>query len=149
MEFKSIGKKLTIKLPKCGDERNIIENYSIEEMKLEEDVYIKIINTPTYKSMKIAEKLREKGERVVGDREALGKLLKCHSFLRYQGPFTNTMEGKMYEFNSPEDDTYDYTTFKHRKTQQCKVWEVVEKGNDKLKLHLSFNASPATEHHWL
>ena len=47
MEFKSIGKKLTIKLPKCGDERNIIENYSIEEMKLEEDVDKKIINTPT------------------------------------------------------------------------------------------------------
>ena len=76
-------------------------------MKLE-DVYIKIINTPTYKSMKIAEKLREKGERVVEDREALGKLLKCHPFPRYQGPFTNTMEGKMYEFNSPEDDTYDF-----------------------------------------
>ena len=155
MEFKSIdtfGRKLTIKLPKCGDERNIIENYSIEEMKLEEDVYIKIINTPIYKSVKIAEKLREKGERVVGDREALSKLLKCHPFPRYQGPFTNTMEGKMYEFNSPEDDTYDfisYTTFKHRKTQQCKVWEVVEKDHDKLKLHLSFNTSTATEDLWL
>ena len=80
-------------------------------MKLEEDVYKKIINTPTYKSMKIAEKLREKGERAVGDRGALGKLLKCHPLPRYQGPFTNTVEGKMYEFNSPEDDTYDFISY--------------------------------------
>ena len=102
--------------------------------------------------MKIAEKLREKGERVVGDREALDKLLKCHPFPRYQGPFSNTMEGKMYEFDSPEEDTYDfitYTTFKHRKTQQCQVWEVIEQGHDKLKLHLLFNTSPANEDYML
>ena len=98
--------------------------------------------------MKIAEKLREKGKRVVDDREALDKLLKCHPFPRYQGPFTNTMEGKMYEFDSPEEDTYDfisYTTFKHRKTQKCQIWEVIEQDHDKLKLHLSFNTSPVTK----
>ena len=55
-------------------------------------------------------------------------------------------------FDSPEEDTYDfisYTTFKHRKTQQCQVWEVIEQGHDKLKLHLSFNTSPANEDYWL
>ena len=98
--------------------------------------------------MKIAEKLREKGKRVVDDREALDKLLKCHPFPRYQGPINNTMEGKMYEFDSPEEDTYDfisYTAFKHRKTQKCQIWEVIEQDHDKLKLHLSFNTSPANE----
>ena len=78
MEYKSIDnisrRELTINLPKCGDKRNIIENYHIEEMKHEENAYIKIINSPTYESLKIAEKRRKKGERFVGDREAIDKL---------------------------------------------------------------------------
>ena len=41
------------------------------------------------------------------------------------------------------------TTFKHRKTQQCQVWEVIEQGHDKLKLHLLFNTSPANEDYML
>ena len=54
MEYKSIDnisrRELTINLPKCGDKRNIIENYHIEEIKHEENAYIKIIKSPTYES---------------------------------------------------------------------------------------------------
>ena len=46
MEYKSInnifGRELRINLPKCGDERNTIENYHIEDMKHEENAYVKI-----------------------------------------------------------------------------------------------------------
>ena len=45
MEYKSIDnkfrRKLRINLPKCGDKRNINENYHIEEMKREENEYTK------------------------------------------------------------------------------------------------------------
>ena len=159
MELKSINnnwrpqrRQLKIKLLKCGNQRNPIENYHIDQSRLEEEKYINIINMPYYESMKEAEKMWERGEQIIGDKEAIKKLLKCHPFPRYQGPFNNMLNKKMYEFTAPEEDTYtfeSYTTFKHEDLQPCQVWEVSNHSDDKLKLHLLFNAHPVTVDHML
>ena len=156
MELKSrkcTGEKMmTITLPKCGNQRNLIENYDIEKSKLEEEKYIKILNTPHYKRMKEVEKLWQGNQEVIGDKDALKKLLECHPFPRYQGPFNNTMTGKKYEFLPPEDNRYTfetYTTFKHADSQPCQVWEITKQDADQLKLHLTFNTAPVMIDHTL
>ena len=99
---------MRITLPKCGNKRNVIENYDIERSRHEEEIYIKILNTPQYQREKEAEKLRQENKEIIGDEEALEKLLKCHPFPRYQGPFHNTLTDKMYEFMTPEEDLYTF-----------------------------------------
>ena len=76
---------MRIRLPKCGNKRNIAENYDIEISRHEEENYIKILNTPLYQREKEVEKLLEENKDIIGSEEALEKLLKCHPFPRYQG----------------------------------------------------------------
>ena len=95
MEFKSSIRNtnniITLKLPKCGNKRNILENYDIAKSKDEEEKFIKIIITPRYQREKECEQLRQANQEIIGDKEALGRLLKCHPFPRYQGPFNKPM----------------------------------------------------------
>ena len=72
MELKGINnnwrpqrRQLKIKLLKCGNQRNPIENYHIDQSRLEEEKYINIINMPYYESMKEAEKMWERGEQII------------------------------------------------------------------------------------
>ena len=143
---------MRIILPKCGNKINVIENYDIERSRREEEIYIKILNTSQYQREKEVEKLRQENKEIIGDQEALGKLLKCHPFPRYQGPFHNTLTDKMYEFMTPEEDQYtfqSYTTFIHEDSQPCHVWEIKDKSKDKLKLHLVCNTYPVVIDHTL
>ena len=94
---------MTLKLPKCGNVRNILENYDIEKSKHEEEKLIKILLTPRYQRQKECELLREANHEIILDKEALEKLLKCHPFPRYQGPFYKPMTCRIYnEYNQDE-----------------------------------------------
>ena len=143
---------MRITLPKCGNKRNVLENYDIERSRHEEEKYIKILNTPQYQREKEVKKLREENKEIIGSEEALEKLLKCHPFPRYQGPFHNTMTDKMYEFMTPEEEKYtfqSFTMFKHEDSQPCHVWEMKQKSKDKLNLHLVCNTYPVVIDHTL
>ena len=156
MELKSMNHArntiMRMTLPKCGNNRNVLENYHIERSRHEEETYIKILNTAQYQREKEVEKLREENKEIIGSEEALEKLLKCHPFPRYQGPFHNTMADKMYEDMTPEEDKYtfqSYTTFLHEDSQPCHVWEIKQNSKDKLKLHLVCNTYPVVIDHTL
>ena len=152
---------MTLKLPKCGNVRNILENYDIEKSKHEEEKLIKILLTPRYQRQKECKLLREANHEIILDKEALEKLLKCHPFPRYQGPFYKPMTCRIYEEFTQDEDNYtfeSYTTFQHTESQSCKIWKIINKNDDdKLKLHLTFNtnitktdqnlAGPASDRH--
>ena len=143
---------MSLTLPKCGMKRNVIENYDIERSRHDEEKYIKILNTPLYQWEKEVVKLRQENKEIVGYHEALEKLLKCHPFPRYQGPFHNTMTDRMYESMTPEEDQYtfqSYTTFLHEDSQPCYVWKIKQKSKDKLKLHLVCDTHPIVIDHTL
>ena len=142
MEFQSTnnqGIQLSIILPKSGSKRNFNHNYSIDRLKYKEEKYINILNTPYDECLQSAETktciTREK--EYMKSKEALDKLVKCHPFPKYQGPFSNTMTGKTYEF-CEEQDQYNfesYTTFIHANMQPCQIWDILQLDDDKLKLH--------------
>ena len=100
MEFKGFKSNttniVTLKLPKSGNERNKLENYDIAKSRCEEEELIKILITPQYQREKECKKLRQANQEVIGRKEALEKLLKCHPFPRYQGPFDKPMTCKVY-----------------------------------------------------
>ena len=53
---------MRITLPKCGNKRNVLENYDIERSRHEEEKYIKILNTPQYQREKEVKKLLEENK---------------------------------------------------------------------------------------
>ena len=151
MEYKSkdieTGKTIVIKLPKCGDKRNNVEDYDLLKSYRDEERLIKLLVTPEYELDK--ERRTNGGNQLqIGVEEALKRLLHCHPFPRYQGPFDKPMDEKTYGVCSltHEEDQYtfkSYTTFKHDDNQDCQMWKIKNEQNaEKLNLHFTFN----TEH---
>ena len=132
MEYKSkdieTGKTIVIKLPKCGDKRNNVEDYDLLKSYRDEERLIKLLVTPEYELDK--ERRTNGGNQLqIGVEEALKRLLHCHPFPRYQGPFDKTMDEKTYGVCSltHEEDQYtfkSYTTFKHDDNQDCQMWKI-------------------------
>ena len=100
MEYRSTeinaDKPLSLNLPKCGPERNAIESFDIASNKNEEEKYLKILATPQYELEREWKKLREENQEPIDRNKALAKLLKCHPFPRYQGPFNSDITGQVY-----------------------------------------------------
>ena len=152
MEFKSTnnhGIQLSIKLPKSGSKQNFIKNYSIDRLRYEEEKYIKILNTPYDECLQSTEyeKYMNRKNEYAKSEEALYKLVKCHPFPMFQGPFSNTMTERTYEFCEPQDqfNFESYTTFIHDNMQPCQIWKVLQQNDDKLGLHLKFHTQPVIE----
>ena len=156
MEYKGkdikTGENIVLKLPKCGDERNNVENYDSLKSYNEEEKLIKLLVTPEYQLEK-ERKAKGTNQLNIGDKKALEKLLHCHPFPRYQGPFDKPMDEKTYGMCSltHEEDQYtfgSYTTFKHGDNQPCQMWKINDgQDKDKLNLHFTFNTDQVLPKH--
>ena len=138
MEYRSTNSDnaFKLKLPKCGENRNILKSYSVTQAQLDtEEICINTLLTPQYYIDKYKKNPNQKPDYEMYDthNEAVQKLLLNHPFPRHQGPFENIMTGLQYDclFGSiKEEDNYtfnSYLTFLHEVNQPCKLWSLNSK----------------------
>ena len=138
MEYLSTSphNSFTLKLPKCGEKRNILEYYSVTQAQL--DIEEICINTLLASDGYLDQCKRNPSRKPDYDmydtkNEAVQKLLFHHPFPRHQGPFQNDMAGLQYDclFGSvKEEDKFtfnSYMTFLHKDNQPCKLWSLNSK----------------------
>ena len=108
-----------LSLPKCGNKRNVLENYKVTEKQLlDEDECIKTLIASSYE---------------LDRQEALKKLLSNHPFPLHQGPFEKHISSLQYDYEGDAKDGdsytfYSYTTFVHeKKNDPCKLWSINSK----------------------
>ena len=118
-----------LSLPKCGNNRNVLECYSTTEKQLAEED--KCMNTlDASEGYLNQQKYNNKNNGLIETKqEALTKLLTNHPFPIHQGPFERNINGLQYNCSVDGQDGmsytfYTYTTFVHKSDQPCKVWSI-------------------------
>ena len=133
MEFQSTNPvdSYKLKLPKCGNERNILDCYKLTDKQLsdEERCIATLTSSEGYLHQ---ERMKNPGNNQLQTKEeALQMLLLSHPFPKHQGPFEKHISEVQYGFGIHEKENENnqytfnsYTTFLHDDNQSCKHWSI-------------------------